>query len=1324
MRKSGIISGRTGAAKAAGGVCALAALLCLAAIPAFSAVKSNGAVEINDDLAAGFAGSVDLGGGNTVLSGSLGQVAVSAASQGGTEVESGYFSRYVSTPASFGHGTVYQSSTSVTAAAATYPNPSATLYEIETSSAPDFTGSLVTVSTVAWPAPLTGLVGNTTYYTRLRASYMGEDRSPYTPTASFTTLPATPTPQGYTGVFSSSLTVAWSGTSNSPETLYFAQAGPDPGFTSGVFTSTTGSSHTFESLSPNTTYFVRLKAIGRLGEETAYVLFGSTITTAVTPSPAGPGAVSSVTLTAYWSGGANPAGTRYLAQLSTDDFASVLRSSETLNEYAFFSSLTPNTTHYVRAASLNAAGSASVFSYLPAAMTAPAPPLKRADTFTARDGFTVSVQWLANGNPPGTEYLAEASVSPDFSTLKSTAGWTPAVAVTLGGLDPVTLYHFRVKARNAVGAESAYESLGSTETLTGVDTSSPTFTDAQAGDAAWRRANTAVYNVDLADFGGTYLDRLQVRATTGAAGTGTLVFDWSDALTNINASSYNADWGLTSGQWALLPPGTSYISLRAYDGGGLYRDLADAFYVLKDTETPVITDTQAGETVWRREDPLDIYTVGFNDPEGGSGLAAVEYCASGTGGSASCSVLAWTELAGLTPGATFYNGPWALNFNALHSGVTNYISVRARDLAGNTASITDAFLVLKNTSGPEVRFTSPSAGFHSALSSVAGTAAPNLEYPIAGTGITIQHQGNGNYWNGANFISVSPVWLETAGTGSWTYDASGIPWSSNVAYQVVARSSDTAQNYSLPYATATFTFDTSVPTLFVSAPASDSTLETPAQITGTAADSAPNAGVPYVYITLRRAADLKWWNFFTGVWVDSTTVVPASTMTAGGANWAHYPDNALRGNLWHNATYYAYAAARDGAVPPNETPQGYYASTFTVRDTIAPGAVAYSTAAMGELPGRLLAGWTATGDDGNAGTLGQGWFAINYSTFPEAAFSTAAAQVLISTAGVAPGAAQRHLISGLLPGVTYYLKVWAADEAGLWSGPSPVATSRAGISLADSIAGNVWTPSGQGVTGVIVEVIDSNLAVVKTAYTVDDGSGSFMLSGLPEGMYRVEATWIEDGFASSVASDQIPTGYAEVRFELSVDFQLASVGGELAGFGLSALGYRPLGGQQAYVELHQRGRLVAVAPVGAGGRFLISNLVPGAYTLKVPDGAGGHKDLSVTLAPGQDLRLSPLGELLKSAKVYAYPNPARRSLTFHVESEQNPVLKHLAVFDITGRVIKEFGDGDFASAGNTHEAVWNIPSGVASGVYLYSVSVKFEASGEKKSVVKKFAIVR
>lgn len=1282
--------------------------------------KTGGSYEISDDLAAGTAGSVDLAGGNIVLSGSIGQVAVSSASGTGEEIESGYFSKYVSTPAALGFGAVFQSSTTVTGTAATYPNPSATLYELETSSASNFSATIIYASSTAWPAPLTGLSGNTTYYTRLRAIYMGEDPSPYAPMSAFLTLPALPSASGFSNVFYSSLTVSWT-SGNSPETLYHAEVSNEPGFIAAASTDTYSLSHTFPGLLPNTTYFVRLKAVGSLGDETAYVQFGSTITTSVTPSTTVPCAVSSTAIIGYWSYNDNPYGTRYLAQISTNNFFTVLASSQTLGDSASFSGLTPNTTHYLRAASLNASGALSLYLALPGALTSAAQPLKQADTFPSVAAFSVTAQWLANSNPPLTEYLAEVSTAADFSaSAVISPGWAAGVSVTAAGLDPQTLYYFRAKARNAAAAETAYESLGSTRTLSGVDISSPVITDNQTGDMNWRSSNTAVYNINLADAGGSLLAKLQVKASGGPAGTGVQAFDWSDAVTNISANSYAPDWGLIAEQWALLPSGTSYISVRAYDGTGNYSDLADAFYILKDTVAPAVSDNQAGEFTWRKTDPGAVYLVNFNDAEGGGGLTAVEYSASVTPGSAGGS---WTALAGLTAGATCYNGPWALNFAALASGATNYISVRARDMAGNITAVTDAFVVLKNVNGPEVRLTAPGAAFHSALPAVAGTAAPVLEYAITGTEITIQEKTLDKYWNGSAFTA-GQVWLKAAGQTNWTYDTSGIAWASGTQYQVVARSSDTALNYSLPYATATFIFDTSVPAAFVSTPAAGMTLETPALVAGTAQDSGPDSGVPYINLTLRRQVDMKWWNFFTNTWVGT----PISTITAGGSSWNFYPDDALRGNLLNGGTYYVYAVAKDGAVPANEATAGLYASTFTVRDTVAPGAVAAVSAAEGSLPGRLLLSWTATGDDGSSAWLSQGEFAINYSTYPGAVFSTAAAQVLISTAGVSPGSAQSDLISGLLAGVTYYLTIWTADEAGLWSGPSPLATARAGLSLANAISGNVRTPSGQGVTGVIVEAINHDLAVVRAVYTVDDGSGTFVLDGLDQGIYRVQATWIDSGFASAIASDQIPTGYAEVAFELSVNYQLASIGGELAGYRLSAA---PSGGRYAassapgaYVELYQRNRLVAVAPVGAGGRFLINNLLPGSYTLKVPDNAGGYKHLQVTLAPGENLRISPLGELLKGDKVYAFPNPARRSVTFHLESEQSPVVKQVTVFDLNGRAVKEFSDVDFTTAGNVSEATWNIPPGMASGVYIYSTRVKFEATGEHKRTVRKFAIVR
>ncbi len=1201
-------------------------------------------------------------------------------------------------------------------------NPAGTGYAAEISTEASFAAVLDSFTTTAAQDAFEGLVGNTTYYFRVKAyNHAGLETEP-SAAVSTVTLPAVPPLQGFSNVFSSSFTVAWSSAANSSGTLYTAQFSADPGFTSGSFASTYASSYTITGLTANTTYFVRLKAIGAFGDESAYAVFGSTMTTAVSPAAAALPAVSSVSLTAYWGENGNAPGTRYLAQVSTDNFATVLASSETALSTAAFSGLAPNTTHYLRAVSLNASGSPSLFAVLPAALTLAAPPVKLAESFTSVGSFSVGLQWFGNFNPQPTEYLAEVSTTAGFiNTAAIAPGWTTGAAASATGLDQSTVYYFRVKARNAAGLETVYENLGSTSTFYGVDSSSPVISGDQAGDAVWRGANAAVYNVNVADSGGSGLEKIQVKASSGPGGTGTAAFGWSDAVSGIGANSYTADWGLTPAQWALLAPGTNYISVRAYDWNGNMSELADAFYILKDTAAPVITDNQPGETAWRKSDPGPVYQVNFAD--GVSGLAAVEYSAANAPGAASGNVLGWTALPGLTAGATYYNGPWAVDFGALAGGTTNYISVRARDMAGGITTLADAFLVLKNTGGPEVRITAPYAVYHSTLTVIRGTAAEVLGYAINGTELSIQDKTSNKYWDGAGF-NPGRVWLTAAGTTTWTYDASLISWTPGVAYETVARSSDTDNNYSVPYATATFTFDQSAPAAFISTPAAGGTVETPALVSGTAQDAGPNSGIQSVKLTLRREPDLKWWNFFTGEWVGT----PISTVAAGGAAWSYHPEDALRGNLFNGVTYYIYAAAADNAVPPNESPAGLYASTFTVRDTVAPGAVTAGSGAAGSLPGRIALAWTAAGDDGAGAALGAGFYGVAYSTDAGAALSTSTLQVLISTGSVAPGAAQGYLLAGLTPGVTYYLKIWAQDEAELWSAPSALITAMSGASIADAISGNVRLPSRRGVTGVIVEAVKYNGVVVKAAYTVDDGSGSFTLAGLDVGIYRVQATWIDNGFASSIAADQIPTGYAEVDFELSVTCELASIGGELPGYrlqgtGVSGLGYnsRPLA---AAVELYQRGRLVAAAPVGAGGRFLISNLLPGDYTLRVPNGAGGYKSLAVKLKPGEALRISPLGELLKEGRSYAFPNPARNEVTFHIESDQPSLLKQVTVFDLTGRAIKEVKDADFGTGSGPWEAKWIIPKNVASGVYLYAVRVKVEATGEYKKIVKKFAIVR
>ncbi|MCX5786277.1 MAG: fibronectin type III domain-containing protein [Elusimicrobia bacterium] len=1208
-------------------------------------------------------------------------------------------------------------------------NPSWTNYEAEVSSEPGFSAPASSYSDTGNAFLAAGLVSNATYYLRVKAVSAQGISTAYTAAVSTITNPAAPAAVSVSSVTYSSFTVNWNSNGNSPYTRYIVQAAADPGFTvSFMSTVTYLNQYAFEGLSANTTYFTRLRAKGLTGVETAFVEFGSTVTTTLYPSYAPLSSVTATSVRANWGKNSNADGTLYLAQVSTDNFGSVLASSKTADNNLVFSMLTPNTTHYFRAASINAVGSLSLYISLGSTITYAAPALQHINTFPAVGGFTVLFQWLANGNPAYTEYFAQVSTAADFSgDAKFPARWFTGVSTQAAHLTPFTGYYFRVKARNISGTETGYLNLGSTTTFTDVDISSPVITNNQTGDNTWRGSNNGVYDVDFADYGGSFLQQVEVKAMTGMAQTGTLVSDWAPVLTNINSAAYTADFSLSPAVFGLLAQGTNYISVRAIDGAGNHTDLTDAFYVIKDSAAPVIADNQAGDNIWRQTDPGPIYNVDFADSD--SGLEGIEYSASDNPNSADADVLDWTRIAALSAGQNSYTADWGVNFAGLLNVVTNYISVRARDRAGNEATAVDAFKVLKNINGPEVKITAPASGYRSALAAVSGTAAQVLAYPITGVELKILDKSAMLYWNGFDFSSPAPLWFNASGTAVWNYDTSAVAWLNGVSYEAVVRSSDTTGNYSAPYATATFTFDASVPSAGVTWPQNGVAVSSLNYITGTALDAPPNSGIASVALRFGRASDGKWWNFFGRNWSD----MAVSTLAAGGASWHYQPDCYLKSNLASNASYYLTAAPGDWATPSNSPLFGVYGTTFTFLDVSSPSAVSVISASSGTLPGRIQLQWAAAGDDGDDGIMLYGQFAVQYSTWAGAEFSTRTAQVMVSTMNITPGSTQYLTISGLVPSVTYYLTLWTMDDAELWSDASPAVSEISGAYLTDQISGYVKNPAAQGITGVLVEAINGFGSTSGNAYTIDDGSGTFVVSGLADGFYRIQVTWTENGFVSSVSKDLIPMGYADADFELSVAYQLASVSGQVAaytkaeGLRLKAKGRSKVEGAGVYVELYQGGRKIATADVGDDGRFKIANLLPGKYTVKIVGLPEGSKEVKVQLKEGQNLEISPLGTLLKKDKVYAYPNPASKSVIFHIESDRPALKKHIIVFEVDGRVIREFADADAGwntSGAYVYEFTWNIDPKVASGIYIYMVKVKDEGTGDTEKTIKKLAIVR
>ncbi len=241
-------------------------------------------------------------------------------------------------------------------------------YELDASTAPDFSGAVFSSTTpngASAGLTVTPLGADTTYYLRAGALW-GTTTNYASMVMSTTTLAAPPAAPAVGGISTNAISVIWTAVNSNG---YELDASTAPDFSGAILSSKTSNGAsaglTVTPLSLNTTYYLRAGTL--TGGTANYSPALSTCTLAAPPAYLGSSSatfmsVTASSATAAWGSDNDPAGTVYTLQASTaSNFSGTLTSSATTDTQAAVGGLSGGTTYYFRAKATNFSGTDTGF---------------------------------------------------------------------------------------------------------------------------------------------------------------------------------------------------------------------------------------------------------------------------------------------------------------------------------------------------------------------------------------------------------------------------------------------------------------------------------------------------------------------------------------------------------------------------------------------------------------------------------------------------------------------------------------------------------------------------------------------------------------------------------------------------------------------------------------------------------------------------------------------------------------------------------------------------------------------------------------------------
>ncbi|MBI4425875.1 MAG: hypothetical protein HY554_19250, partial [Elusimicrobia bacterium] len=317
-------------------------------------------------------------------------------------------------------------------------NPGGTRFELQLSTASDFSGTPASSVTFNLAATIESLTPDTTYYARARGLNHNGVPTPFTSLASTVALASQPgvAAPAFSPVEASSLTVLFASGSpaNPAGTLYHVELSSFSDFSAAYSSDTRNLAASFTGLSVNTTYYAQVRAAGASGFATPFTSLGSTATLSVPPGVAVStfSALQANGFVLSWSSGSplsgyNSTGTLYVAEISTaSDFSGSVYEAVAVSTSVEFGDLLSKTTFFARVRAVNYQNIPTAFTPLGSTRTAdPAEPEFLLGTFEVSDaaGNFIDPSLYTDTTTPHVRVRVQGNFAPGLSV-----GETPSQA--------------------------------------------------------------------------------------------------------------------------------------------------------------------------------------------------------------------------------------------------------------------------------------------------------------------------------------------------------------------------------------------------------------------------------------------------------------------------------------------------------------------------------------------------------------------------------------------------------------------------------------------------------------------------------------------------------------------------------------------------------------------------------------------------------------------------------------------------------------------------------------------------------------------------------